>query len=58
MFLELARRQVVTDSRNFPNTGHRSHEPGEEIIMHDNPIRTFFQVLGRQAEARAISVAT
>jgi hypothetical protein len=46
LFLELARRQVVTGSRNFPNTGHQSHEPGEAFIMHDNPIHTFFQVLG------------
>jgi hypothetical protein len=40
------RRQVVTGSGNFPNIGHHSHEPGEAIIMHDNPIHTFFQVLG------------
>jgi hypothetical protein len=43
MFLELARRQVVTGSRIFPNTGHES---AEAIIMHDNPIHAFFQVLG------------
>jgi hypothetical protein len=46
MFLGLVHRQVVTGSRNFPNIGHHSHEPGEAIIMHDNPIHTFFQVLG------------
>jgi hypothetical protein len=34
MFLELAHRLVVTGSRNFPNTGHHPHEPGEAIIMH------------------------
>ncbi len=34
MFFELAHRLVVTGSRNFPNTGHHSHEPGEAIIMH------------------------
>jgi len=46
MFLGLVHRQVVTGSRNFPNIGHHSHEPGEAIIMHDNPIHTFLQVLG------------
>jgi hypothetical protein len=45
MFLELMRRRAVTGSRCFPNNGHHSQERGEAIIMHDNPIHTFFQIL-------------
>jgi hypothetical protein len=43
--LELTGRRAVTGSRYFPNTGHHSQQTGEAIIMNDNPIHTFFQVL-------------
>jgi len=37
---------IVTHWRKFPNTGHRINEPDEGTTVNDNPIHTFFQVLG------------
>jgi hypothetical protein len=36
----------VTGSRKFPNDGHHTHKPDEVSAMPDNPIHTFFQILG------------
>jgi uncharacterized membrane protein YphA (DoxX/SURF4 family) len=36
----------VTSSRKFPNNGRHTHKPHEVIAMPDNPIHTFFQILG------------
>jgi hypothetical protein len=33
MFLEPARREVVTASRNLSNTRYHPHEPGQVVIM-------------------------
>jgi hypothetical protein len=37
---------LVTGSRKSPNNGHHTYEPDEVTIVRDNPIHTFFQVLG------------
>ena len=36
----------MTSSRKFPNNGHHTHESHEVTAMPDNPIHTFFQILG------------
>jgi hypothetical protein len=46
MSLGLARTNVVTGSRKFTNIGHDTQEPDEVTAMRDNPVHTFFQVLG------------
>jgi hypothetical protein len=42
----LPRAHLETGSRKFANVGHHTHQPDEAHVMRDNPIHTFFQVLG------------
>jgi hypothetical protein len=44
--MSLATAHFVTGSRKSTNIGDHTHEFGEVTAMRDNPIHTFFQVLG------------